>query len=241
MDQSLILWALIGTCTLAVAGLLALRLVSPQPRQPLPSERCFRDGITRTPQPLPSLLDSRKDGKTDQVSLSIIVPSYNETARLPGMLEETLRYCRARKRKLRSFTFEIIVVDDGSKDGTSECALDLAATTDAPEIRVLTFEKNRGKGGAVAQGMLHARGDYLLFADADGATRIDDLTDLLDRIKEIEKDGLGIAIGSRSHLVSTDAVVKVGTDRTRCLGAQLTACCGRIIVRFRRGRRSGTF
>jgi dolichyl-phosphate beta-glucosyltransferase len=131
------------------------------------------------------------------------------------MLEETLRYCRARRRKLRSFTFEIIVVDDGSRDGTSDCALDLATTTDAPEIRVLTFEKNRGKGGAVAQGMLHARGDYLLFADADGATRIDDLTDLLDRIKEIEKDGLGIAIGSRSHLVSTDAVVKVGPEFER--------------------------
>lgn len=57
--------------------------------------------------------------------------------------------------------------------------------------------------------MLHARGQYLLFADADGATRIDDLDQLLEQAEAVKRDGLSVAIGSRSHLVATDAVVKV--------------------------------
>lgn len=132
---------------LAIAfGLLLLRALSPKPRPATAQERCYRDLRDRTLRPLPSLTED-----DDAVSLSIIVPSYNETKRLPGMLEETLRYCRARRQRLRSFTFEIIVVDDGSSDRTSDCALDFATTANAPEIRVLTFEKNRGKGGAVTQ------------------------------------------------------------------------------------------
>ncbi|KAI9014144.1 nucleotide-diphospho-sugar transferase [Hyaloraphidium curvatum] len=203
MDSSWPTVVAAAASALAVLGLAILRMLSPTPRKPTESERCFRDCRTRTLQPLPSLL---ADGGT--VSLSVIVPSYNETKRLAGMLTDALRYCRAREKERKGFTFEVIVVDDGSRDGTSECALDFAAAANAPEIRVLTFERNRGKGGAVTQGMLHARGEYLLFADADGATRFDDLTALLDKAKAIERDGLAIAIGSRSHLVSTDAVVK---------------------------------
>lgn len=136
---------------LILLGLVALRLASPVPRRPTASEHTYRDGLDKTnpkPKQLPSLLD---DSLKDKVTLSIIVPSYNETARLPGMLEETVRFCRGYKRKHKGFTFEIIVVDDGSRDKTSECALDYAAEADVPEIRVLTFEKNRGKGGAVTQ------------------------------------------------------------------------------------------
>lgn len=60
-----------------------------------------------------------------------------------------------------------------------------------------------------SQGALHSRGQYILFADADGATRFSDLDMLMAAMEETEKDGMGMVVGSRAHLVSSDAVVKV--------------------------------
>ena len=77
-------------------------------------------------------------------------------------------------------------------------------------IRVVELEANRGKGGAVVHGLRHVRGAYAVFADADGASRFGDLGKLVEGVKGVEDDeGRGVAIGSRAHLVGSEAVVKV--------------------------------
>lgn len=121
--------------------------------------------------------------------------------------------------------WEIILVSDGSTDQTIAVALKFArdaqmglvkskkkAISAIPPgtIRVVKLEKNRGKGGAVTHGMRHARGTYVVFADADGASRFSDLGQLV-KACEKAKDGKGraVAVGSRAHMVGTAAVVKV--------------------------------
>lgn len=79
------------------------------------------------------------------------------------------------------------------------------APAGSDKLRLCTLFKNNGKGGAVRKGMLRARGQYIIFADADGATKASDLTNLLSQLKTIENDGMGIAIGSRAHLESEGA------------------------------------
>jgi len=132
--------------------------------------------------------------------LSIIVPAYNEKLRLPVMLDETLTYMKQRHAKDSSFTYELIVVDDGSKDTTTQVAQEYAKRETTNIVRVLTLQKNRGKGGAVKRGVFCARGKYILMADADAATKIEDLEKLEKELKTIEKNGLGVAVGSRRHL-----------------------------------------
>lgn len=143
------------------------------------------------------------------------------------MLDEALTYL---KDHYISNAYEILVVDDGSKDATLEKALEFAkdnAHRGGSNIRVVKLAKNRGKGGAVRHGMLHSRGARILFADADGASRFEDLSLLESAMDEMCKepatnghavkgksDSLSantkaIALGSRAHMVKTDAVVKV--------------------------------
>jgi len=134
------------------------------------------------------------------VNLSLIVPAYNEENRLPSMMNETLNYLEERKARDPYFTWEIIIVDDGSKDNTANVALSYANDSGVERVRLLKLKRNQGKGGAVQQGMLHARGEYLLFLDADGATNIKDLDRVELQLKAIEQQGLGVSIGSRAHL-----------------------------------------
>lgn len=112
--------------------------------------------------------------------------------------------------------YEILVVDDGSRDRTVDVCLEFSRRQGLHEIlRVIKLEKNRGKGGAVTHGMRHARGEYILFADADGATKFSDMERLMDGCEEVV-DGFhrGVAIGSRAHLVGSEAVVKVCLSAT---------------------------
>ncbi|KAI0175904.1 glycosyltransferase family 2 protein [Hypoxylon sp. FL1284] len=106
--------------------------------------------------------------------------------------------------------YEIIIVNDGSRDRTVQVALEFARSRGLHDVvRVVTLERNRGKGGGVTHGLRHVRGAYALFADADGATRFSDLGRLVEGCDEVvDSGGRGVAIGSRGHLVGSDAVVK---------------------------------
>ncbi|KAL8824804.1 MAG: hypothetical protein Q9170_008035 [Blastenia crenularia] len=108
--------------------------------------------------------------------------------------------------------WEVLIVSDGSKDKTVDTALEFARSLDTESaglIRVASLVENRGKGGAVTHGMRHVRGKYVLFADADGASKFEDLGKLVREIKKIEdNNGRGVAVGSRAHLVGSEEVVK---------------------------------
>jgi len=183
---------------------LALLAWTPSPLYERPSEKQYRaPRDPKTPRPLPSINDAAS------LDLSIIIPAYNETKRLPSMLSSTLEHLASFPKR----TFEILIVDDGSSDDTATFALKIAAGQyPKADIRVVQLERNRGKGGAVRHGMLHARGRRLLMADADGASRFADVELLLGALDDLAPEGtegtLGIAIGSRAHLVNTAAVVK---------------------------------
>jgi dolichyl-phosphate beta-glucosyltransferase len=132
-----------------------------------------------------------------QPQLSVIVPAYNEEARLGATLVAYLRYFRGRGE-----SFELLVVDDGSLDRTTELVERVA--TDAPEIRLIRLAENRGKGYAVRSGVVNARGRLVLFADADGATPAEEY----QRLHVAIENGADVAIGSRAL---SDQTVKVRT------------------------------
>lgn len=205
MDAPLLIVSITLTAVVALipALYLALIFLSPPPIITRTSEKTYRSRASpRNPLPLPSLAD---EGSVD---LSVVIPAYNETGRLPSMLEVTLAHLNSPAIK-SSRTYEILIVDDGSKDDTSALALKLASHYPQSELRVVTLEKNLGKGGAVRHGMLHSRGHRLLMVDADGASRFEDLEHLwmsLDKLAP--KNEPAVAVGSRAHLVKTEAVVK---------------------------------
>ncbi|CAG8543470.1 10927_t:CDS:2 [Paraglomus occultum] len=194
---------ILGTLAAAVTGVVVLLIViAPRPRKLTESEKHYRSATSNVPQRLCSIFD---EANTD---LTIIIPAYNEKLRLPVMLDEAIMYLEERKSKNKKFTYEILIVDDASTDGTSEVALDFGRKYNHIDLKVLRLEKNRRKGGAITQGILSCSGNYILFADADGATKFSDLRDLENELKKIERDGYGVAVGSRAHLVNTDVVVK---------------------------------
>ncbi|KAH8912389.1 glycosyltransferase family 2 protein [Coniochaeta sp. PMI_546] len=106
--------------------------------------------------------------------------------------------------------YEIIIVNDGSKDRTAQVALEFSRRKGLHDVlRVVTLEKNRGKGGGVTHGFRHVRGEYIVFADADGASRFSDLGKLIEGCEDVvDGSNRGVAIGSRAHLVGSEAVVK---------------------------------
>ncbi len=111
-----------------------------------------------------------------------------------------MKYLQGRQRADKNFTFELIIVDDGSRDETSKIALGATSKYGAEYVRLLKLVKNRGKGGAVKLGMLRSRGKYLLMVDADGATKISDLEKLETGMKELERESNRlevVVIGSR--------------------------------------------
>src|SRR5207253_1086438 len=117
---------------------------------------------------------------------SIIIPAYNEGARLGTTLDRVLNYVAAQR-----WDAEVIVVNDGSRDQTPDLVRRYAQTH--PTLRLLENPGNRGKGYSVRNGMLHAGGEILLFSDADLSSPIEEAPKLLAAIKE----GADIAIGSR--------------------------------------------
>jgi len=122
------------------------------------------------------------------LDLSIIIPAFNEERRLTQTLDFIGTYL-----KTQSLRTEILVVDDGSSDGTARLAAGYASQY--PNLRVLSNERNRGKGYSVRHGMLEARGEYALFTDADLSTPIDEIGKLLAALRE---QGNDVAIRSRA-------------------------------------------
>lgn len=122
-------------------------------------------------------------------SLSIVVPAYNEGARLARSLAEVSRYLDARHADA-----EVVVVDDGSTDDTRGVLA--AAASGDPRVVPLAARKNRGKGAAVALGVANARGRAIAFCDADLAYPLDQLDLLLARLSA----GADVAVGARDLL-----------------------------------------
>ena len=180
--------------------------MSPPSITPRASEKTYRS-VKNLGSPK-EMEDIRTSGAA--VDLSIIIPAYNEVPRLPSMLEAAIKHLSSAKCKGR--TCEILIVDDGSTDGTAEKALELAKEMYRKwDIRVVSLERNIGKGGAVRHGMMYGRGRRLLMVDADGASRFEDLEVLWNEMDGINGKNINAAvvIGSRAHLVKTEAVVKV--------------------------------
>lgn len=119
------------------------------------------------------------------VELTVIIPAYNEEQRLGPQLGQVLTYLRAHYP-----SFELIVVDDGSRDGTA--AVVTAVIAGEPRARLLTYQPNRGKGYAIRQGVLASCGAQVVFLDADLSTPVEEIPRALDQLQHAP-----VVIGSR--------------------------------------------
>lgn len=187
---------------------------------------------------VPAYNEAKRLGPMLEETVNLLEEEYsNVKEHFPNVQEangSALRNRQANSRATPTRGWEIIIVDDGSQDTTLEVAQHFTRThllpalprrqsgpwtpgsrtrssvnIPAEAIRMVSLERNRGKGGAVTHGMRHARGQYVLFADADGASDIKDLPKLVSACDEIaDKAGRAIAVGSRAHMVNTNAVVQ---------------------------------
>jgi len=151
------------------------------------------------------------------VDLSVVIPAYNESRRLPPYLAE-VRSCLELRYGNR---LEVIVVDDGSRDSLEQALSQ--AVAEWPSFRFLRHAENQGKGAAVRTGVLAARGELVLFADADGATPIEEE----HRLAEAIRGGADIAIGSR---LATGLGVRRSRRWARGLAGRLFAVVARGLV-----------
>jgi dolichyl-phosphate beta-glucosyltransferase len=123
----------------------------------------------------------------DSPELSIIIPAHNEAGRILPYLRQITDYFRTHERR-----YELLVVDDGSTDTTAAVVEGFARF--APAVRLLRLATCQGKGAAVRHGMQSAAGYLQLFADADGATPIEEVS----RLEKALAEGADVAIGSRA-------------------------------------------
>ena len=123
---------------------------------------------------------------------SIILPAFNEAARIGPGLEKALAYVRR-----QGWVVEIIVVNDGSRDDTANVVRGYMAH--APELRLIENPGNHGKGYSVRNGVLHARGQVILFSDADFSSPVEEAAKLIAALDE----GADVAFGSRWLLAET--------------------------------------
>ena len=124
-------------------------------------------------------------GEPSNPLLSVVIPAFNESARIIGTLDELARYLDE-----QTFTTEVLVIDDGSVDGTADMVREWA--TNRPDTFVIGIP-HAGKGWAVRAGMLAARGSYRFMCDADLAMPVHWIGEFLERMEA----GFDIVIGSR--------------------------------------------
>jgi dolichyl-phosphate beta-glucosyltransferase len=142
-----------------------------------------------------------KPAEAREPDLSIVIPAYNEQARLPRTVLETMRWCTT-----RGMSFELIIADDGSRDAT----LALARLFEQSDVRIRALAcPHMGKGATVRMGVLNAKGRAILFMDADGATPLDEIPKLLSALVA----GRDVAIGSRVAQHSDEVVVQARAHR----------------------------
>ncbi len=118
------------------------------------------------------------------MKLSVIIPVYNERENIANFLTEVIEYC-----KNFSFPYEIIVVNDGSSDGTAEILSDFKDE----HIKIIHHKHNIGNGGAVKTGIRNARGDYVIMIDGDGQHYPEDIGRILEKLEE----GYHLVVGAR--------------------------------------------
>lgn len=156
----------------------------------------------------------------NSVHLSVIIPAYNEEKRLPKTLEAVDAYLKRQNYPSTGSgqaAYEILVVNDGSKDGTAAVASGL--TPVIQNLRLIDNKENHGKGYVVRQGMLEAKGEYRLFMDADNSTSIDQVEKIWPELK----NGFEAVIGSRDI---QGAVIKVSQPRYK----ELMGGMGNIVI-----------
>lgn len=123
---------------------------------------------------------------TGDILLSVVIPAYNEEVRIVPTIGAIASYISD-----LGIPWELIVADDGSRDRTAQLVEELGFVN----LRLLRAARNAGKGNAVHRGMMAARGQYVLFTDADNSTPIEEISKLLHKV---EQEGYAIAIGSRA-------------------------------------------
>jgi dolichyl-phosphate beta-glucosyltransferase len=149
-------------------------------------------------------------------TLAIVIPAFNEERRLPKSLASIGDYLGG-----RGISYEVIVVDDGSLDGTADVARKAASCM---PVQLVSNPGNRGKGYAVRQGFAAARGDAILVTDADLSTPISELA----KLEQALRDGAQLAIGSRALPGSTIQISQpwyrqnAGRIFNKMIGALLT-------------------
>src|SRR5713101_7110577 len=160
------------------------------------------------------------------ITLSLILPAYNEASRLPTYLHAIQAYFSS----ACPVSYEVIVIDDGSEDGLQSIVLSQAR--DWPQIRFLRLASNLGKGAAIRAGILAAAGELVLFADADGATPVEEES----KLRLALLSGADMAVGSRllsNGVVQCDRawmrellgrVFAEIAGRAFCLGVRDTQC-----------------
>lgn len=153
--------------------------------------------------------------KDHDIFLSVVIPAYNEEQRIGATLADLKRYFST-----KPFTYEIIVVSDGSTDGTCDLVRRFAAHF--PELLLVENEANHGKGHAVRLGMLTARGKLRLFMDADNSVTIDTVGPF---IHEARQNGHDVTIGSIAFSESEEAIDHNGWHR------RVASSISKILVR----------
>ena len=159
--------------------------------------------------------------------LSVVIPAYNESRRIGPTLDATLAFLGQ-----AGLDGEVIVVDDGSADDTA--ALVTRYAESHPCVRLLQNGSNRGKGYSVRHGALDARGEVVLFSDADGSTPLSETPKLL---AALEAEGADVAIGSR-ELPGSDLAVPQPRHR-RAMGWVFRNLVRLIVVRGFRDTQCG--
>jgi dolichyl-phosphate beta-glucosyltransferase len=129
------------------------------------------------------------------MKLTLLIPAYNEEDILENTLKEVTRYLKKQK-----YSWEVLVVDDGSSDNTSKITKDF----NSKYVRLKKLSQNRGKGGAIREGIKDSKGDYIVFSDADLSVPIN----TIEKFMEFFDSGSEVVIGSRRIPGATIAIAQ---------------------------------